>query len=210
MRTGDYQETLRGHRVLHLVGKSSKPATMPITVPILRARSLPRRTCGGTARPPTSVPEADRPPRRRPDGPPHRQDGRHPAAHKPALPASRRDHQRTRRRRPLTGRADPRPARRPPHHRAPRPGPRRPRSPRRPLPHRLRRRRLAGPPPPSRPASTPPTKTRHRSRAQHRCRVRISRVLRLTTDGGAGARAKLKRTCPRARQPCRRASQGAG
>jgi site-specific recombinase XerD len=31
-----YRETLRGHRVLHLVGKGSKPATMPLTVPVLR------------------------------------------------------------------------------------------------------------------------------------------------------------------------------
>ncbi len=36
MRIEDYQETLRGHRILHLVGKGSKPATMPITVPVLR------------------------------------------------------------------------------------------------------------------------------------------------------------------------------
>ena len=32
----DYRETLRGHRVLHLVGKGNKPATMPIAVPVLR------------------------------------------------------------------------------------------------------------------------------------------------------------------------------
>ena len=32
----DYQETLRGHRVLHLTGKGSKPATMPLTVPVIR------------------------------------------------------------------------------------------------------------------------------------------------------------------------------
>ncbi len=31
-----HAETLRGHRVLHLVGKGSKPATMPLTVPVLR------------------------------------------------------------------------------------------------------------------------------------------------------------------------------
>jgi site-specific recombinase XerD len=37
VRIEDYHETLRGHRVLHLVGKGSKPATMPITVPVLRA-----------------------------------------------------------------------------------------------------------------------------------------------------------------------------
>jgi hypothetical protein len=32
VRIEDYRETLRGHRVLHLVGKGSKPATMPLTV----------------------------------------------------------------------------------------------------------------------------------------------------------------------------------
>ena len=36
VRIEDYAETLRGHRVLHLVGKGDKPATMPITVPVLR------------------------------------------------------------------------------------------------------------------------------------------------------------------------------
>src|SRR5680860_166262 len=36
VRIEDYQETLRGHRVLHLVGKGCKPATMPLTVPVLR------------------------------------------------------------------------------------------------------------------------------------------------------------------------------
>ncbi len=29
----DFAETLRGHRVLRLVGKGKKPATMPLTVP---------------------------------------------------------------------------------------------------------------------------------------------------------------------------------
>jgi integrase/recombinase XerD len=43
VRIEDYQETLRGHRVLHLVGKGSKPATMPITVPVLRSS---RRAAG--------------------------------------------------------------------------------------------------------------------------------------------------------------------
>jgi integrase/recombinase XerD len=37
VRIEDYSETLRGHRVLHLVGKGSKPATMPLTVPVIRA-----------------------------------------------------------------------------------------------------------------------------------------------------------------------------
>src|ERR671920_1185452 len=36
VRIEDYRETLRGHRVLHLVGRGSKPATMPLTVPVLR------------------------------------------------------------------------------------------------------------------------------------------------------------------------------
>ena len=36
MRIEDYADTLRGYRVLHLVGKGNKPATMPITVPVLR------------------------------------------------------------------------------------------------------------------------------------------------------------------------------
>ncbi|WP_299446350.1 tyrosine-type recombinase/integrase [uncultured Phycicoccus sp.] len=36
VRIEDYAETLRGHRVLRLVGKGNKPATMPVTVPVLR------------------------------------------------------------------------------------------------------------------------------------------------------------------------------
>jgi len=36
VRIEDYQDTLRGHRVLHLVGKGNKPATMPLTVSVLR------------------------------------------------------------------------------------------------------------------------------------------------------------------------------
>ena len=36
VRVEDYADTLRGHRVLHLVGKGNKPATMPVTVPVLR------------------------------------------------------------------------------------------------------------------------------------------------------------------------------
>ena len=36
VRIEDYAETTRGHRVLHLVGKGNKPATMPLTVPVLR------------------------------------------------------------------------------------------------------------------------------------------------------------------------------
>ena len=36
VRIEDYAESLRGHRVLRLVGKGNKPATMPITVPVRR------------------------------------------------------------------------------------------------------------------------------------------------------------------------------
>ncbi|WP_341229361.1 tyrosine-type recombinase/integrase [Nocardioides salarius] len=43
VRIEDYAETLRGHRVLRLVGKGNKPTTMPITVPVLRVLE----TCRG-------------------------------------------------------------------------------------------------------------------------------------------------------------------
>src|SRR6476620_6965804 len=48
VRIEDYRETLRGHRVLHLVGKGNKPATMPLTVPVLRVLEACRgqRVCG--------------------------------------------------------------------------------------------------------------------------------------------------------------------
>src|SRR5690349_15744757 len=48
VRVEDYSETLRGHRVLHLVGKGDKPATMPLTVPVLRVLEACRgeRTSG--------------------------------------------------------------------------------------------------------------------------------------------------------------------
>jgi hypothetical protein len=36
VRIEDYAETMRGHRVLHLIGKGNKSATMPLTVPVLR------------------------------------------------------------------------------------------------------------------------------------------------------------------------------
>ena len=36
VRIEDYRETPRGHRVRHLMGRRSKPATMPLTVPVLR------------------------------------------------------------------------------------------------------------------------------------------------------------------------------
>jgi len=37
VRIEDYQDTERGHRVLRLVGKGGKPATLPLPVPALRA-----------------------------------------------------------------------------------------------------------------------------------------------------------------------------
>jgi len=35
VRIEDHRDTLRGHRVLHPVGKGTKPATMPASVPVL-------------------------------------------------------------------------------------------------------------------------------------------------------------------------------
>lgn len=56
----DYAQTLRGHRVLPLVGKGSKPATMPLTVPVLRALEACRRDRDrGTPGPAAGVREAD-------------------------------------------------------------------------------------------------------------------------------------------------------
>ena len=48
VRIEDYAESLRGHRVLHLVGKGNKPAIMPLTVPVLRVLEACRgqRTAG--------------------------------------------------------------------------------------------------------------------------------------------------------------------
>src|SRR5450631_1257178 len=47
-RIEDYADTLCGYRVLHLVGKGNKPATMPLTVPVLRVLEACRgqRTTG--------------------------------------------------------------------------------------------------------------------------------------------------------------------
>ncbi|MFO6461970.1 tyrosine-type recombinase/integrase [Aeromicrobium sp. MLTX1] len=58
----DYAETLRGQRVLHLVGKGNKPATMPITVPILRVLEACRgeRTAGPLVLRPTRSNPIDR------------------------------------------------------------------------------------------------------------------------------------------------------
>ena len=44
----DFADTERGHRVLHLVGKGNKPATMPLTAPVIGAMELAQgeRTAG--------------------------------------------------------------------------------------------------------------------------------------------------------------------
>ena len=62
VRIEDYAETLRGHRVLHLVGKGNKPATMPLTVPVLRVLEACRgnRTEGPLVLRPLSLKPIDR------------------------------------------------------------------------------------------------------------------------------------------------------
>ena len=62
VRIEDYAETLRGHRVLHLIGKGNKPATMPITVPVLRVLEACRgeRTTGSLILRPNSGNPIDR------------------------------------------------------------------------------------------------------------------------------------------------------
>ncbi|HEY8112667.1 MAG TPA: tyrosine-type recombinase/integrase [Actinomycetes bacterium] len=62
VRIEDYADTLRGHRVLHLVGKGNKPATMPLTVPVLRVLEVCRgeRTTGPLVLRPVSGKPIDR------------------------------------------------------------------------------------------------------------------------------------------------------
>ena len=62
VRIEDYADTLRGHRVLHLVGKGNKPATMPLTVPVLRVLEACRgeRTIGALILRPLSANPIDR------------------------------------------------------------------------------------------------------------------------------------------------------
>jgi integrase len=62
VRIEDYHEPLCGHRVLHLVGKGNKPATMPLTVPVLRVLEACRgqRTDGPLVRRPVSGKPIDR------------------------------------------------------------------------------------------------------------------------------------------------------
>ncbi len=138
-----YRETLRGHRVLHLVGKGNKPATMPLTVPVLRVLEVCRgeRTDGPLVLRPVSGKPLDRRDAYRMVARIAKAAGipRHISPHSlrhaaitNALDAGvpLRDAQ------ILARHADP------PHHRALRPRTRQPRPTRRPLPHRLRRWRV--------------------------------------------------------------------
>jgi len=62
VRIEDYADTLRGYRVLRLVGRGNKPATMPLTVPVLRVLEACRgqRVCGPLILPPISGRPIDR------------------------------------------------------------------------------------------------------------------------------------------------------
>lgn len=62
VRIEDYRETLRGHRVLHLIGKGRKPATMPLTIPVPRVLEacLGERTEGPLVLRPLSGKSIDR------------------------------------------------------------------------------------------------------------------------------------------------------
>jgi Phage integrase family len=142
VRIEDYADTLRGYRVLHLVGKGNKPATMPLTVPVLRVLEACRgqRTSGPLDLRPVSAQPIDR-------RDAYRMVAR--IAKAAGIPRHISPHSlrhaaiiTPRRRRSPARRPDPGPPRRPAHHRALRPRPRQPRPTRRPLPHRLRRRRL--------------------------------------------------------------------
>ena len=143
VRIEDYRETLRGHRVLHLVGKGNKPATMPLTVPVLRVLEACRgeRTGGSLILRPVSGKPIDRRDCYRMVARIAKAAGipRHISPHSLRHAAITNA---PGRRRAAPRRAYPRPTRRPPNHRALRPRPRQPRPPRSPLPHRLRRRRV--------------------------------------------------------------------
>jgi len=69
VRIEDYADTLRGHRVLHLVGKGNKPATMPAHRPrATRPGSLSGPADLRASRVATALRQADRPTRRLPHG----------------------------------------------------------------------------------------------------------------------------------------------
>jgi integrase/recombinase XerD len=93
------------------VGKGNKPATMALTVPVLRVLQACRgqRAAGLLIVRPMSGQPIDRLPHGRPD----REGCWNFAAHQSPLAAPRSDHQRPGRRRPAPRRPDPRPPRRP-------------------------------------------------------------------------------------------------
>jgi hypothetical protein len=109
VRIEDYADTLPSHRVLHLVGKGNKPATMSVTVPVLRASSLPRPTNVGAAGAAAALGQARRRRRRVPDGRSNREDGQDPPPISPHLLRHAAITKHPRRRRPSLRRADPRP-----------------------------------------------------------------------------------------------------
>ena len=82
VRIEDYAETLRGHRVLHLVGKGNQArhhADHRARPP--RLGSLPRPAHRWEIPPSTGLAQSDRPPRRLPDGHQDREGRRHPTPH---------------------------------------------------------------------------------------------------------------------------------
>ena len=101
VRIEDYAETMRGHRVLHLVGKGDKPATMPLTVPVLRILEAWRgqRIAGPLVLRPMSGAPIDRRDVYR-NGAADREGCWHSTSHQPAYAATCGDHQRPRRRGP--------------------------------------------------------------------------------------------------------------
>src|ERR1035437_9794530 len=132
VRIEDYADTLRGHRVLHLVGKGNKPATMPLTVPVLRVLEACRgdRTEGPLVLRPLSGQPIDRRDCYRMVTRIAKAAGipRHISPHS-MRHAACGHHQRPGRRRAAARCPDPGPACRPPYHRALRPRPRQRRPP---------------------------------------------------------------------------------
>ena len=91
----DFADTERGHRVLHLVGKGNKPATMPLTVPVIRALELAQGDRpSGVAPDPEEEREATGPQLRRRDGRHHLPARRDHEAHIAALTSPLHGHQR--------------------------------------------------------------------------------------------------------------------
>ncbi len=105
----DYAETLRGHRVLHLIGKGDMPATRPLTVPVLRVLEARRgeRTTGPLVLRPLSGTPIDRRDVYRLVLRVAKAAAFH-ATSAPPLTASRGDQQRPGRRRAASRRPDPR------------------------------------------------------------------------------------------------------